>query len=297
VIAHGIFSVTAVEVGGGLRSFRAGDTEILDGYAVNEMCHDARGDVLMPWPNRTAGGSYSFESQTQQLPINETTQNNAIHGLVRWANWSVSAQSGTSVTLAHSLYPQPGYPFALSLEMQYALSDTGLSVLMRARNAGSSPCPFGAGQHPYITLGPGLINAMSLIIPADSMYRYDQQLVPVEKISVQGTDLDFRAARMVDSTVINMDYTDLRRDHDGRARVVAHSEHLGQTVAVWMDGAFHHVTVYTGETVQPPERRRHGLAVEPMTCPPNALNTGDDLLVLAPGEEWTGAWGIEVHGF
>jgi aldose 1-epimerase len=91
-----------------------------------------------------------------------------------------------------------------------------------------------------------------------------------------------------------MDYTDLERGVDGRARVILQAPDGGVTVEVWMDEAFRHVTVYTGETVQPPFRRRQSVAVEPMTCPPNAFVSGEDLLVLQPGESWQGAWGIAI---
>ena len=51
--------------------------------------------------------------------------------------------------------------------------------------------------------------------------------------------------------------------------------------------------MFTGDPLEP-ERRRKALAVEPMTCPPNAFATGDDLLVLQPGEAVTHTWGIEA---
>lgn len=296
-IENGPAALTAVEVGGGLRSFRSGDQEILDGYSSAEMCHDARGDVLIPWPNRTAGGRYRFNGTDEQLPINEPSHHNSIHGLVRWTNWSLSDRSESSVTLTHALYPQPGYPFALALQITYTLSDSGLETRMEAANSGSNPCPFGAGQHPYIKLGTGLINDLSLTIPARSMYRYNDDLIPTQKIPARGTDLDFQTGHPIGTTEINMDYTDLERGPDGRVRVTLEDPFTGRSVAVWMDESFRHATVYTGETVQPPDRRRHGLAVEPMTCPPNALVTGEDLIVLQPGESWTGRWGIEVRGF
>jgi aldose 1-epimerase len=62
-----------------------------------------------------------------------------------------------------------------------------------------------------------------------------------------------------------------------------------------MDEAFKHVTVYTGDTVQPASRRRQSLAIEPMTCPPNAFVSGEDLLTLQPGESWQGTWGVSVR--
>jgi aldose 1-epimerase len=126
------------------------------------------------------------------------------------------------------------------------------------------------------------------------MYRYDKRLIPIERISVVGTSLDFRTARPIGETQINMDFTDLERGDDGRAGVLLRSQDGTRAVEVWMDEAFKHVTIYTGETVHPPDRRRHGLAVEPMTCPPNAFVSGEDLLVLQPGETWSGSWGITV---
>jgi aldose 1-epimerase len=34
------------------------------------------------------------------------------------------------------------------------------------------------------------------------------------------------------------------------------------------------------------------IAIEPMTCPADAFNTGTGLMVLEPGASWTGSWGI-----
>jgi len=294
-IRHESLRATIVEVGGGLRAFVAGDLEVLDGFEVTEMCHDGRGQLLLPWPNRLASGKYTFEGQTYQLPINEPSHGNAIHGLVRWASWTPQASTPESVTLYHRLYPSPGYPFTLDLSATYRLSDGGLQIALRATNVGAEPLPFGAGQHPYLRVGTPLVNAALLQVPARTIYRYDDHLIPVERVPVEGTPLDFRSPRPIGDTVINMDYTDLERDADGRARVTIAAPDGGPSVEVWMDGSFKHATVYTGETVQPPSRRRQSIAVEPMTCPPNAFVSGEDLVVLQPGETWEGSWGITVR--
>jgi aldose 1-epimerase len=250
---------------------------------------------LVPWPNRLAGGKYQFEGTTYQLPLTEPSYGNAIHGLVRWTPWRLEERSEESVRLGYRLYPSTGYPFALQLAVTYRLSDEGLQVTLRAENIGAQACPFGAGQHPYVRVGTELVNDAVLQVPARSIYRYDDKLVPVEKISVEGTELDFRTPRPVGETAINMDYTDLERDADGLARVRLAAKDGGTAVEVWMDGAFKHATVYTGETVQPPSRRRQSVAVEPMSCPPNAFNSGEDLVTLQPGESWEGSWGISVR--
>jgi aldose 1-epimerase len=294
-IRRGKLRSVIVEVGGGLRTLAVGDWEVLDGYPADEMCRDGRGQILIPWPNRLSGGRYTFEGASNQLPINEVSYGNAIHGLVRWVNWRTTDWRADSVGMSHRLYPSPGYPFTLDLSATYTLSSQGLEVTLRATNVGRLPCPFGAGQHPYVRVDPGLVNDVRLQVPARTIYRYDDQLIPVEKISVAGTPLDFGTARPIGDTQINMDYTDLERGGDGRARVLLQAPNSGRSVEVWMDGAFKHVTIYTGETVHAPERRRHGLAVEPMTCPPNAFVSGEDRLVLQPGETWSGTWGVAVR--
>jgi aldose 1-epimerase len=61
-----------------------------------------------------------------------------------------------------------------------------------------------------------------------------------------------------------------------------------------MDDGYGYIQVYTddGPTGHPP---RSGLTVEPVSCAPNAFNTGDGLTVIAPGESWRGAWGLRTR--
>ena len=145
-LRHGSQHAVAVEVGAGLREY--GD--ILLAYGADEMCTSGRGQVLLPWPNRVVGGTYDWEGTRYQLPITEVERTTAIHGLVRWANWKPVEQSESHVALEHVLRPQPGYPFALALRVEYALDDDGLTVMTSAENIGDRACPFGAGHHPYI---------------------------------------------------------------------------------------------------------------------------------------------------
>src|SRR5436190_6409133 len=110
-IAHGDQEAIVVEVGGGLRTYRAGGQDVLDGYGEDEMCTAARGQLLLPWPNRIAGGCYRFDGNQLQLPLTEPEQDNAIHGLVRFAAWTATEVEPGRVVMEHLLHPQPGYPF------------------------------------------------------------------------------------------------------------------------------------------------------------------------------------------
>ena len=48
--------------------------------------------------------------------------------------------------------------------------------------------------------------------------------------------------------------------------------------------------LFTGDPL--PDVARRSLAVEPMTCPPDAFRSGEDLIRLEPGGSFTSTWGI-----
>src|SRR4029078_13739246 len=79
---------------------------------------------------------------------------------------------------------------------------------------------------------------------------------------------------------------------DAGAAAVLERPDGGRSVRVWVDAAFRYLMVYTGDTLEPADRRRAGIAIAPMTSPPNALRTGVDLIELEPGATWRGGWGI-----
>jgi aldose 1-epimerase len=287
--------VTVVEVGGGLRSYRAGGRELLDGYGERDLPDAGRGQLLAPWPNRIRGGHYSWNGEEHQLPLSEPEVANAIHGLVRFVPWTVLARSADALALGYLLYPQPGYPFALRLQVAYELSAAGLRVSTTATNEGDVPLPYGEGHHPYLAAGAGLlVDDCSLMAPGGTRLETDERSIPVGSVPVEGTPFDLRAGRVVGDLAIDHAFTDLERDDDGLAWVRLTAPD-GRGAAVWQDEGYPHLQLFTGD-VLPGPRRRRGLAVEPMTCPPNALQTGEDVRRLEPGESTTASWGITPLG-
>jgi aldose 1-epimerase len=291
-IAHDAQRATVVEVGGALRTYSQAGREILDGYGEDEMCPSARGQTLLPWPNRLRDGRYSFDGRAHQLPLSEPDKGNAIHGLVRWANWTVAERERERVVMSHLLHPQSGFPFALALSNEYVLSADGLSVTVTATNRGATACPYGAGAHPYLTVGSERLDGDRLTIPAGSWLRSDERQIPLATESVQGSDYDFRVGRAIGDAQLDTAYTDLIRDDDGRARVVLAAPEGGPAVALWMDRSYGYVMAFTGDSLPDPARRRRGLGVEPMTCAPNAFQSGEGLLRLEPGDRAVSRWGI-----
>jgi aldose 1-epimerase len=274
-----------VEVGGGLRTYTAGGRAILDGYSERELCSSGRGQLLIPWPNRVEDGRYEFDGRGRQLPLDEPERRNAIHGLVRWASWRIAERATDRVVLEHLLNPQPGYPFTLALRVEYALGGDGLTVRTEATNLGGGACPYGAGAHPYLTVSAAQVDDVTLSVPAETVLEADERGLPVGSQPVDGTELDFRMPRKIGSVRLDHCFTDLTSNGDGCVRV-----RLGEETTLWADESFGYLMVFTGDAL--PDVDRRSLAVEPMTCAPNAFRSGDGLIRLEPGETHTGRWGI-----
>lgn len=290
-LTWGAQRAVVTEVSGGLRSYTAGSRTVLDGFGADEMCRGGRGQVLAPWPNRLLHGRYRFDGVDHQLPLDEPEPGNAIHGLVRWANWEVLEQESDRVLMGHLQHPRPGYPFTLDLAVEYQLAAGGLTVTTTARNVGPRPLPFGLGFHPYLTVGTDLIDEAMLCVPSGCKIDVDGQGRPT-RTGVAGSGLDFRTPRLIEDLHLDTCFGDLGAGADGRTSVVLASPDGSVAVTLWMDRSFAYVMVFTGDTLDPDQRRR-GLAVEPMTCPPNALGSGVGIQVLAPGARTEASWGIE----
>jgi len=289
-IVHGDQRAVVVEVGGGLREYTLNGRKVLDGYGADEMSCSGRGQVLIPWPNRIQDGRYSFDGQEHQLPIDDIAEQDAIHGLVRWASWTARELAEHRVVMEHVLHPRPGYPFSLALSVEYGLSEEGLCVRTTATNCGTRPCPYGSGNHPYLAVSER-VDPLRLRVPARTILRADERGIPVGRLPVEGTDYDFRRPRTIGATVLDHAFTDLERGADGRARIELRDQDRGDGVTLWVDETYPYVMVFTGDPL--PDVRRRSLAVEPMTCPPNAFRSGRDLLRLEPGQPFSSSWGID----
>jgi aldose 1-epimerase len=281
-----------VEVGAGLRSYSAEGRELLDGYSESEQCVGGRGHPLLPWPNRIRDGKYEWEGEAHQLDITEPALNNAIHGLTRWRNWHVAQRETSRVVMEHLLYPGPGYPFALDLQITYELSTDGLLVTTKATNAGRQTAPYGVGFHPYLRRPDGsIIDDAILTVPAAIEIIADDRLIPISRESVANGDGDFSTPKAIGGTVIDTCFTDLARDPDDRARFSFAEPDGSHTTTIWLDETYLYAMVFTGDTLAPVQRRR-GIAIEPMTCAPNAFQTGQDVIRLEPGENHISRWGV-----
>ncbi|MBB3326542.1 aldose 1-epimerase family protein [Microlunatus antarcticus] len=279
---------TVTELGAGLRRYTVGGLDVVKGYAADEPVSGGRGQQLVPWPNRIRDGRYPWAGKTQQLVLSEPPRHNASHGLARYVPWTVVEHGESHVVAGLTIYSQPGWPGVLHAELTYRLTEDGLHVTLEATNVGEADVPFGYGAHPYLTVGENSVDQVRVTLPAASRLEVDDRLLPVAVSPVDGTGLDLRDGSPVGDRVLDTAYTDLVRDDTGGWTATLERE--DRYAALWADASFGWAQVFTGE-----KRRDVGIAVEPMTCGPDAFNEGPThagMRVVAPGETLSFRWGI-----
>jgi aldose 1-epimerase len=295
-IEAGQYRATVTELGAGVRELTFRGQPLIAGYEADELPPAGSGQLLAPWPNRVDGGRYVFGGTGYQLALTEPARANAIHGLTRWTAWTAVRQDADAVLLRSAPHGQQGYPFSVEIEAEYRLeAGTGLQVTVSARNRGSRAAPYGTGSHPYLTVRTPSVDGCALTLPAESWLPMDDRGIPSGPPEpVEGTEYDFRRPRAIGATRLDHALTGLNRDDEGRAwAYLAADGGTGPRVGLWAGDGYRWLQVFTGDPLGP-DRRRKAVAIEPMTCPPNAFVTANDLLVLEPGEKVTHRWGIRA---
>ncbi|WP_351224830.1 gluconokinase, GntK/IdnK-type [Streptomyces sp. NPDC002133] len=294
-LRHGPHTAVVAQLGSALRHYSVGGRPVLAGFDAHTPITGGRGQLLVPWPNRVGGGRYTWNGLDLQLPLTEPTRSNAIHGLLRWTPWNLLEHGEDVVRAGTTLFPQPGYPFLLRITAEYRLGPGGLAVTVTATNLGETVAPYGAGQHPYLTVGTDLVDEAVLTVPARQWLRTDERGLPVAGEPVEGTSYDFRTARPIGDLALDTAFAGLDRDSSGRVAVrLAHPS--GQHgVELWLGEGAEYVQVFTGDTLPEAERRR-SVAVEAMSCPPDAFRSGTAVAALDPGSRHVLRWGLTPWG-
>ncbi|GII27900.1 aldose 1-epimerase family protein [Planotetraspora mira] len=284
-IIGGGYEAVISERGGALRVLRHHGRDLVTSWPEEGPIPYFSGTVLAPWPNRVVGGTYTFEGVRHDLPITEPDRGHALHGLVSDQTWTCAEVLDVDddhgfVRLTHTIEPTAGYPFRIALEVRYAVSDRGLTTTLTAHNVGEEAAPYGCGPHPWLLAGPR-VQEYELDLPAGQVLLTDEVLAPRTLEDVAATPYDFRVPRAVGDTAVDHAFTGLT---DGRVRLRGPD---GGVEVSWNPAEMPWVQVCTGTGLA-----HHGLAVEPMTCPPDAFNSGTDLIVLKPGDTHEAAWTV-----
>lgn len=297
-ITGGGYTATIYEVGANLSALTAPDgRDLILEVPEDQIRTGSRGALLAPWPNRLEDGSYTFEGETYQVPINEIDRNNANHGLVDWQRWTLVADSDrpSSVRASLDLVPTPGYPFSLRFEAIYSVDENGLTVSVSATNRGATNAPYALGSHPYVIAdgnsGEGAVDEWTLCAPVRTFLEVNDRMLPVAEKPVEELRLNVREEIPLNELELDHAFGGIEFDETGNAcvRVLSPS---GKGAGITFGEDIRWVQMYSDGSA------RRALAVEPMTAPANAFATGADLTVLKPGKTKTVSWrihSIEAH--
>lgn len=274
------------QVGASLRSLHIAGVDLVPPYPLSQPTPACSGVVLAPWPNRVRDGRWNDDGTTRQLAITEPKLNNASHGLLRFAAYEF-AQTDSAVTLTSAIVPQTGYPYLIETSVTYVLTATGIEVTHTLVNRSETSAPVALGTHPFLTIGDVDPQDLVLRVPAAMQFETDERMLPTGSTAAPQSLRD--GVRLGDVT-LDTGFSDLTRDADG---LVRHSLTApdGRRVTLWQGEGFDFVQVYTTPAYP---GQALAVAIEPMTAPADAFNSGIGVRRLAPDETWTLRWGITL---
>lgn len=281
-IKAGDYQACIVTVGAGLCALTYKGEDLVVPHPWNEIALAHLGKILAPWPNRLLHGHYALNGSEYQLPLNDLSSQSSIHGLVAWKEWKIDELTPHQVTLSCPITPIYGYPFEVRAQACYALdAKDGLKVIIRLKNVGDEVAPTGIGQHPYLCCAKSKADDITLTLPAPEVYTVNELLNPQDLVPVAQLNLDFTKPRKVGATKIDHTF----KMQWGPWMASLDDGHLQVTLS--SDAPY--LQVYTADKLQ-----RIGLALEPMTCPPDAFNSKVGLCLLNPGETQTLSYRISA---
>lgn len=284
------------EVAAAPQTYTVDDLDLIEPNPLDRVPVKGQGIVMAPWPGRVAGGRWELDGLPRQLAVTEPENGNAIHGLLRYTGYRVLELEDHRVVLTATIHPQLGWPFIIDTMVEYALGSDGLSVTHTAVNASSVPAPWAVGAHPYLRVGDRPSSELTLTVPAARIYDVDERQIPTGTTPVDQVDgADLRAGRRVAELDLDAGFTELARDEHGRARSTLLADD-GTGIELWQDEQFGCTVLFTPRDFTKIDGVGQAVAVEPMSAPANALNSGEGLVWLEPGESWTGSWGIRPIG-
>ncbi|MCH9274766.1 aldose 1-epimerase family protein [Bifidobacterium amazonense] len=289
-IHYGDWSAVITELGATMRKVTYKGRNVIVPLGPDDPITCCHGQLLIPFPNRIEAGTYTFEGKTYTLPIDEHDRNTAIHGYGYRSYWKLEELTESSVTQSWRVPNMLGYPFDLIVTAKHELREDGLHITVSAYNNGDANAPWALAIHPWLDNGfngygdeiDGHNAQCRLTVPADTHVTVDENLIPTGTEPVDGTKYDLRDNPLLTGQPFDDAWTDVHHDADGTV-TATFTRPDGLEIKVGGDETITSFQVCTG-TGFPAWQHPAGTAVEPQTAYANAFNTGNELIVIKPGE-------------
>ncbi|MFJ6003327.1 aldose 1-epimerase family protein [Arthrobacter sp. NPDC092385] len=282
----GSSTVVVASLAAALRSYECDGVALTETWGDGDIPAGGGGILLAPWPNRVADGRWSLHGKEQRLDITEPSKGNAIHGLLRNTGYRAIDVGDSHAVLEAEVFPQHGYPFHLLHRATYELTEEQLTVTQELTNLSDDSAPFALGAHPYLKISDVPTEELTLTLLADEMFEADDRSIPTGRAPVAGQH-DLREGRRIGDIQFDTAFTGLRLRGGRHEHVLSAPD--GRRVTLWADASFSYAHVYVS-TIYPGVSK--AVAIEPMTAPANALNSGEGLRWLEAGASFAAEWGI-----
>lgn len=296
-LTHGSYAAEILLAGATLSRLTHAGRDLI-AHAESPHAPGLAGALLAPWPNRVVDGRYLFAGERRELPITEQGRHHAIHGIAHTLTFAPAGpHTASTLTLTATLEPTAGYPWRLLFNAHFALDDAGLRYGLTTENLSRDPAPYGAGTHPYLVAGPGPVDAWRFeLAVSERLEVAPDRLIPQRLAPCAAFD------GPVGDTRHDHAFTGLTWEGDDATKGFARARVLspdGTGAEISWDRGCPWVQVYTCDQGEDSPAERSALAVEPMTCAPDAFNAGaytfdTGLLVLEPGAHHDVSWRISA---
>jgi aldose 1-epimerase len=286
IVRHGVVEAEISPVGAALVGLRVGGVSVIPAAPDDVATSSYIGSIIAPWPNRIDSGRYTYQGVDYQLECNEGERENALHGLASLVAWEVVSQHDTQVTLTTVVGDIPGYPWTVHLAAEYQVHSSGVSVTLTATNQSSTPAPYGAAFHPYLSIPGSERSQWTLHVAATRVIVPDSdRLLPVSEEDVSTVGMDFRTGGALDQPFLDHAFGGF-----GGPATATLTAPSGVSIRVDSSADSTWMQVHrpdSGPLVG-------SVVIEPQTCPPNAFVTGRDVIDLLPGHAHESTWRVVV---
>ncbi len=259
-------------LGASIQEFSKNGISIIKGFdKVDDYKMQHTSSILCPFPGRVEHGKYDYDNNTYQLETNENNRNNAIHGKVAHEFFECihSENSENKAVLTFSYTPKKldkGYPFAYRVQAKYIITNENLLLDISIENLDETNIPFGLGWHPYFVCP----DMQSSILQFNSTKEIlcDTEMIPIdEKAVIISSPFKIEDLHFDTCFTLNDKKVSLQTDTYSIDMVVLNSENQ-------------FIQIFTPHS-------RDCIALEPMTCAPDAFNNQMGLLELKPSTSYT----------
>ena len=257
--------------------------------------------ILFPFPNRIKDGNFRFLGQEYQLPQNDSTKQNAIHGYAPRYPWRIVDQGTTDFSAWVTGQFRPAldapevekyWPGDYVLNITYRLGLNSLRIEAKVFNPASIPLPFGLGFHPYfrfpLASADSDISRYRFLMPAGSIWPLVDSLPTGERLPVP-EEIDWSRSKLLGDVALDTLYGDLHSYDEPNGDLLPRAQlrhaDLPGSLQVWTTKEYREMVLFT-------PAHRKAFCIEPYTCPTDAIHLAEKgidsgWIQIDPGQEWS----------